>query len=226
MAPKAPANIPAPPPPPAPAAPVVDSTPATPVVPPPPPAETPLQTDQRSDAEKQAGATNVNEAQPGTSGGTGPGEIDGGAAEKSNSDQVDAEASAAERKRQLDAASPNGAVTTNAEAAGAAKASDYKPRDPDLDDEFAEVPEDKFGKRLTKISHSAFKAGRRGVKLGKQRKSMTDAEWAVYQASYARGVQQGEADKIENSVERIERIERALGLMIPGAPDPYDEDDE
>ena len=223
---KAPINVPAPPMPPAPDTPPELTAPSAgtePVVPPPPPApsptDTPVGTEPGStqpgnDAEQQAGATNANEAQPGTSSDTpvdGPGEIDGGDKEP--------------HTVPADDGGVNGPVTRDAELHGAVKASDYN-RTPDTDEDFVFTdPKLTEAAKTEKIAKKGFLAGRRGAPVGTRRKGFTDDQWARYQASHSRGVTQGEADAIENSVERIERIERALGLAIPGAV-IYAEDDE
>ena len=221
---KAPINVPAPPMPPAPDTPPELTAPSAgtePVVPPPPPApsptDTPVGTEPGStqpgnDAEQQAGATNANEAQPGTSSDTpvdGPGEIDGGDKEP--------------HTVPADDGGVNGPVTRDAELHGAVKASDYK-TPPAADGEFEFDAKATEAQKTEFVAKAGFKAGRYGRPVGQRRKSFTDNQWSRYQASHARGVIQGEADKL-SPIERLERLERASGLAIPGAV-IYAEDDE
>ena len=139
----------------------------------------------------------------------GPGEIDGGAPEPaSRPDPVDG---------------PNGRITRDAELHGGVKASDY--REPEADEDFDDIDTKLTdAMRADEIARRGFRAGRRGSPLGQRRKRFTDNEWARYQKSHADGKVQGEVDGMSPQ-ERMERIERALGLPIPGAV-IYAEDDE
>lgn len=197
---------PPPPPPPAPVANPVDNAHGT----------TPDPLDSSTQSQPSIpSAPPVDNAEPventgsGTNPQTGVNELDGGVpAEPPTPDPVDG---------------PNGRVTRDAELHGGVKASDY--REPEADEDFDDIDTKLTdAMRADEIARRGFRAGRRGSPLGQRRKRFTDNEWARYQKSHADGKVQGDADRMSPQ-ERVERIERALGLPIPGAV-IYAEDDE
>lgn len=129
-------------------------------------------------------------------------------------DNSQAEAEQKAREPLAGGDSENGPVTGSAELHGATLASDAQAKSDD-DDDLASAPAN-GPKRIDAIRAAAFSAGHRGKRVGPRRKTLTDSEWAEYQTAHARGVAQSDAD--EMSVEdRLARIERTMGLVVPGA---------
>lgn len=179
----------------------VQSQPTVPPVPPAPPAPT--------EPTGTAGGTNTS--------------VDGTAPTDMTPPANGASAEPAAAAQNEKPAGENGTVTREAELHGGVKASDYVAPDPDA--EFDDLdPKLTEANRADAIAVRGFKAGRRGAPLGQRRKNMTDNEWARYQTAHASGKAQADVDDMSPE-ERMIRVEKALGLPIPGAV-IYGEDDE